>query len=85
MQRSRHLSEAAKILGQDPVNRSGIAKWRMANVLSFAFAQTVTLFGFVLRFLDVEWKIAGVFYGVGFLLLILWAPRRIEPLAPGVR
>ncbi len=83
--RKQNLSAAREMLLSDPESRSGIGRWRVANILSFAFAQTVTLFGFVLRFLGWDWNIAGIFYAVGLLLLLLWAPRRIQAMPRGLR
>ena len=82
--RSRFIEEAEAILQADPENQSAKQKWRTGNLLAFCFAETITLFGVVLKYLGYEWKIAGVFFGVGLLLLILWTPRQIAPMPPGV-
>lgn len=75
--RSRFIEGAETVLRADPENQSAKQKWRTGNLLAFCFAETITLFGVVLKFLGYEWKIAGVFFGVGLLLLILWTPRKI--------
>jgi hypothetical protein len=75
--RTRYISTSAEILRAEPENQAALAKWRMGNVISFTFAQTVTLFGFLLRFLGAQWKVAGVFFAAGLLLLLLWTPRAI--------
>ena len=84
VRRASHIAQATEILRNDPENRAGLAKWRVANIVSFAFAETATLFGFILRLLGTSWNIAGIFYGIGLLLLILWTPRKIEALPRGV-
>jgi hypothetical protein len=78
VQRTRYISAATEILRAEPQSQVGLAKWRMANILSFTFAQTVTLFGFLLKFLGWSWNIAGIFFGVGLALLLLWTPRKIQ-------
>jgi len=83
--RSKFLAEAEAILREDGQNRAAMLKWRTGNLLSFCFAETISLFGVVLKFLGYEWRIAGVFFGVGLLLLILWTPQKIEALPQGVR
>jgi hypothetical protein len=45
--------------------------------VSFAFAESVMLFGVVLKFLGERWSIVSIFFGVGLLLLLLWAPQKI--------
>jgi hypothetical protein len=55
--------------------------WRFANIYSFAHAETIVLFGFVLKFIGASWKIAGPFFFVGFALLVLWTPRLELPLS----
>jgi len=75
VRRRYYFSAAMELLRSEPESRAGLAKWRVANIVSFAFAQTVTLFGFVLKFLGWSWSIAGIFFGVGLLLLLLWTPR----------
>jgi hypothetical protein len=76
--RKKRLSSAASKLATDPQNHAGIADWRMAYLLSFTFATTVTLFGLVTRLLGWGWSVAAVFYTVGLALLILWAPNRLK-------
>jgi hypothetical protein len=55
------------------------------NLVSFAFAESVMLFGVVLKFLGERWSVASLFFGVGLLLLLLWSPRKIEILPTAVR
>lgn len=85
VRRRYYFSAAMELLRAEPEGRAGLAKWRVANIVSFAFAQTVTLFGFALKFLGWSWSIAGIFYGAGLFLLLLWSPRKIEMLPRSVR
>lgn len=44
-------------------------------ILSFVFSETIILFGLALRILGVPWKLAGLFYAVGTLLLLACTPK----------
>lgn len=83
--RASFIGQAETVLRTEPENHAAKMKWRTGSLLSFCFAETITLFGVALRFLGFGWNIAGVFFAVGLLLLILWTPRKIETLPPGVR
>jgi len=76
--RSRYVSASIEILRAQPENASALARWRTGNILSFAMAETVTLFGFALRYLGAPWNVAGIFFAVGLALLLLWTPRAIS-------
>ncbi len=54
-------------------------------MLSFCIAETITLFGLVLKFLGFDWNTAAIFFAAGMLLLLLWMPRKIEAMPRGVR
>ena len=73
--RGKQLEMATEVLRREPEDRSALARWRFANILSCAFAESVTLFGFALKVLGASWGIAGWFFAGGLILLLLWAPR----------
>jgi hypothetical protein len=73
--RGRHLATALEALRTNSGDAAALKQWRLGNLLSFNFAECVTLFGVALRFLGAGWKIAGVFFAVGLLLLVAWTPR----------
>ncbi len=83
--RRQFIDEPASILIREPENQAALNKWRAGNLLSFCFAETITLFGFAQKLLGIHWNTAGIFFGVGLMLLFLWAPRKIEALPRGVR
>ena len=83
--RARLLVAAESVLRSDPENRSATAKWRLGNLISFCFAESITLSGLLLKFLGFDWKIAAIFFAGGLLLLLLWAPRKIQTMPRGVR
>src|SRR5271165_7014017 len=73
--RGKHLAMAAEVLQREPEDAAAIARWRFANILSCAFAESVTLFGFMLKMMGARWTIAGWFFAGGMILLLLWWPR----------
>ena len=80
--RRQFMNKAEQALEVEFDARKALADWRVANILSFAHAETVALFGVALKFLGASWKIAGPFFFVGFALLLLWTPRLDLPLSP---
>jgi hypothetical protein len=55
------LASSAEALVHAPEDGTALARWRTANILSFAFAESVTLFGFALKMLGASWATAGGF------------------------
>jgi len=83
--RQRLVIATAVALVSDPENKTILRRWRAGNIVSFTFAESVMLFGVVLKFLGERWNIVAIFFAVGLLMLLLWSPKRIEALPPGVR
>ncbi len=79
--RSRLMRPAAEKLQRSPGDSAAMAQWLRGNILSFAFAFTVVLYGFVIRVLGFSWNIAAWFFVAGFLLLLLWTPRLDLPVS----
>ncbi len=51
-----------------------LARWQMGHIIRFASAESVALFGFVLRSLGAPSAIVYSLFGGGMLLLLLWQP-----------
>lgn len=83
--RSRFIATAEAALRSNPEDRAAAAKWMRGQLLSLVLAETVTLFGLVLKVLGFGWSVIGVFFGAGLLLLLLWMPRKIHMIPRGVR
>lgn len=83
MLRKQYMNKAEQALEVEFDARKALAAWRVANILSFAHAQTVAMFGVALKSLGASWKIAGPFFFMGFALLLLWTPRLDLPLSSG--
>jgi len=83
--RLKLLFAPAAALVSDPENAVLLRRWRSGNIVSFVFAESIMLFGVVLKFLGEQWSIVSFFFGIGLLLLLLWSPRKIQTLLPGGR
>ena len=83
--RQRLVIATAATLVSDPENKTILRRWRAGNIVSFTFAESIMLFGVVLKFLGERWNIVAIFFAAGLLMLLLWSPKRIEALPPGVR
>jgi len=83
--RTRLIANAEAALRSNPNDLSAAAKWRAGNLVSFCFAETVTIFGLLLKALGFDWKVAAIFFAVGLLLLLFWTPRKLQDLPRGVR
>jgi len=83
--RQRLVMAPAAALASDPENKAVLRRWRGGNIVSFAFAESIMLFGVVLKFMGERWNIVAVFFAAGLLMLLLWTPKKIEALPPGVR
>lgn len=77
--RATKLAPASEALRTNPNDPAALTQWRTQNFLSFCFAETVVLMGFVLKFLGTGWNIVGIFFAVGILLFLLWTPRLDVP------
>lgn len=83
--RQQFVHVSASALAAQPEDTQLLQRWRVGNLLSLCFAENPTLLGVVLKFLGASWNIVAMFFGLGLLLLILWAPRRIQAMPRGVR
>jgi F0F1-type ATP synthase membrane subunit c/vacuolar-type H+-ATPase subunit K len=68
------LSEG--LLAQDPSNPKGLKKWEAGNVISLGVAESVAMWGLIVRMVlgGALWQ-ASLFYLASLLLLLLWTPR----------
>jgi F0F1-type ATP synthase membrane subunit c/vacuolar-type H+-ATPase subunit K len=73
--RQKLVIAPAEELARQPDNAALLQRWRSGNIVQFAFAESVTLFGLLLRLLGASWPVAAPFFGVGLLMLLLSAPR----------
>ncbi|HEY7096548.1 MAG TPA: hypothetical protein VH437_07485 [Terriglobales bacterium] len=58
-----------------PVPDAAINRWRTGYILAYAFAETIALYGLVLRFLGFSLSQVAPFYLAAFVLLMMLAPQ----------
>ena len=83
--RARFIDASKAVLQRESENKGALAKWRVGNLLSFCIAETITLFGFLLKLLGFGWNTAAAFFACGLVLLLLWAPQKVQAMPRGVR
>jgi hypothetical protein len=79
--RRKYMDTVLLVLTVESDEAKALRLWRVANIISFVHAETVALLGFALKVLGANWKIAGPFFTIGFLLLLLWTPRLELPVS----
>src|SRR5262249_25151365 len=82
--RKNFITASEVLLLKDPSDQGALAKWRRGNLLSFVLAETVTLFGVVLKFMVFDWRILAAFFAGGLILLLFWMPRKIQAMQRGM-
>jgi F0F1-type ATP synthase membrane subunit c/vacuolar-type H+-ATPase subunit K len=63
-----------KVLGQTSTPRS---RWFMGHIIRFATAESVALFGFVLRMIGSNSNVVMALFASSLFLLLLWQPGAI--------
>jgi hypothetical protein len=66
-------------LRTQPDDPGVLREWFSGNVISFAFAESCGLFGVVLKLLGADWKVAGPFFGLAVVVMLLLTPRLDVP------
>jgi F0F1-type ATP synthase membrane subunit c/vacuolar-type H+-ATPase subunit K len=74
--RQKLASSAQQALLRSPSDAAALGRWRLAHILAFALAETVVLFGLVLRIMGAPLATAAILYAIGFVALLILAPRR---------
>jgi hypothetical protein len=73
--RTRTVQPAAERLEENPDDGDAAKRWLQGSLFALASCETVILFGLALRMLGAGWSICGVFYAVGFLVLLALTPK----------
>jgi hypothetical protein len=73
--RARLVQPSSEKLVVSPDDAGAAKQWRAGVILSLVFCESVILFGLALRVLGAGWNVAGVFYAVGIVLMLLWTPK----------
>jgi hypothetical protein len=63
-------------LAAQPEDTAALNRWRAGYIIIYALSEAVALFGLVLRILGFTLSQVTPFYVVGFVLMLLFGPRR---------
>jgi formate-dependent nitrite reductase membrane component NrfD len=74
--RIRMVGSSEEKLRLDATDATALARWRAGNVVTLALAESVVLYGLVLRFVGATTAQAVPFYLAGIAMLLLFTPRR---------
>jgi len=56
-------------------------RWKGAHLIGFNNALSIAVFGAVLKFMGSSWYVAGIFFGLRLVFLLLWGPRQMAAQA----
>ena len=73
--RNKLVKLSAEALASDSPKARGF--WKSANLIAFSCATSVAVYGVVLKMLGSSWRMAGIFFGLSFGLLLFWRPRQL--------
>jgi hypothetical protein len=72
--RTIFVRSPAEVLRSSPQDSSALAKWKSGQVLTWAFAEAIALYGLVLHFLGFPIGQVAPFFLAGALLIVIFAP-----------
>jgi hypothetical protein len=75
----RRVHVAEEKLRINPGDAVALRHWRTGLILSWVFAESIVLIGFLVKFLGADWRTAGPFFAFGIMLMLLWTPRLDVP------
>jgi F0F1-type ATP synthase membrane subunit c/vacuolar-type H+-ATPase subunit K len=67
---------AEATLAAQPEDTAALNRWRSGYIITYALSEAVAVFGLVLRILGCTLSQVAPFYLVGFVLMLLFGPRR---------
>jgi hypothetical protein len=73
--RNRLLSTPGPISSPQQNNQGVLARWRTACIVTWALCEAIALYGLVLHFIGFQMSQSLFFFIVGFVLMLLFAPR----------
>lgn len=74
--RIRMVNSSEERLRLDASDAAALARWRAGNIASIALAESIVLYGLVLRFVGATTGQVVPFYLAGIAMLLLFTPRR---------
>ncbi len=76
--RQRMVRPAEDALRAQPEDAAALGRWRAGNIVTFALAEAVALYGLLLRMLGARLQDAVPFYAAAAVFLVVLGPRRPE-------
>ncbi len=73
--RMKYLRPGAEALRKNQEDVQAARQWRTGTVVSLVFAESIVMFGLVVRMIGASWNVSGIFYVAGILVLLAWWPR----------
>lgn len=77
--RRRLVQPARQALQLSPGDTDALKRWYQGVVISLVICENIALIGFLLRVLGASSQVAGLFFGAGLLLMVVWTPRLDVP------
>ena len=76
--RRRMVQPLEETLRSQPEDAAALSRWRAGNIVTFALAEAVGLYGVALRFLGATLLQVIPFYASAAVLMLVFTPRRPE-------
>ena len=70
------VRRSAVMLGNNPEDPLALMQWRAGHIATYAVAESIAVFGLILRFVGFTLPQVGPFFLAGFVLLLFLGPRR---------
>jgi len=67
--------QSAATLASRPNDAATLNRWRAGNIMTYALAESIALFGLVLRLIGFTLSQVWSFYIAAFILLLFFGPR----------
>lgn len=74
--RKSYVEASVEALRSNPEDAAAVRRWRLGVVVSVALAESVVLFGFVLRMIGTPVQYCAVFYVLAVLMMVILTPQR---------
>lgn len=72
--RANWVTPSESVLQRHPGDANALDRWQKGVLVSLTLAESLGLFGLVLKLLGANWTIAGLFIAVAIGLLVAWRP-----------
>ncbi len=73
--RTKFVKSGAEKLRVNRDDEIGARLWRTGTIVSLVFAESIVMFGLVMRMIGASWNFSGIFYVLGIFLMLAWWPK----------